>query len=342
MCIRDSYQGLSDLNAKILRTPIDAHLSFADDPLRMMRAIRFISTLGFELDKTTSHAITKMADELKIVSKERIRDELEKLICGNNPAKGIDAMVKYGLSKYIIPEIDALKMEVDPLHHHKDVYMHSLKVLNNAIEWEQKDVKELDDIKSPDLVIRLAALLHDIAKPNTRKFSKGGKVSFKMHDIIGSKMAYRILKNLRFPNQIVKDVSRLVELHMRFFGYGEQKWTDSAVRRYANDAGHLLSRLHILTRSDVTTQNSKKALYLAKAYDDIVSRIEELKEKEEFESIRPDLNGYEIADILKLDLKEHKSGIVVGNAYKFLLQWRIDDGPHSKDDAKQYLINNFK
>lgn len=331
----DPYGGLNDLSLKVIKTPIDPKISFSDDPLRMLRAVRFCASLGFQIEDNTAKAIIQKADTLTMISTERVNDELTKTILSNNPSRGIKCMVNLGLNKYVIPELDALKMEIDPLHHHKDVYEHSLKVLDNTLIYEEE---YLGQNNKPDLIVRLSALLHDIGKPKTRKFGEGGKVTFQMHDMVGAKMAKNILKNLKFSNDIIKNVSKLISLHMRFYGYGEQKWTDSAVRRYVNDAGDQLERLHILTRSDVTTRNERKALYLAHAYDDIIQRINELKKQEELNAIRPDLNGHQIMEILNLK-PGHENGRLIGKAYDYMLDLRMEDGPKDYETAKKELLN---
>ncbi|MDR0950954.1 MAG: CCA tRNA nucleotidyltransferase [Candidatus Ancillula sp.] len=334
----DPFGGISDMGAKILKTPIDPELSFSDDPLRMMRAVRFVSTLGFDIEPETAGAILNERNRMQIVSKERIRDEFTKLILSDNPRPGIEALVDSGLVDYVFPELADLQMAIDPAHHHKDVYEHSIKVLENAIAYEGK--KEFDDIKSPDLELRLAALLHDIGKPQTRRLLSGGKVTFQMHDLVGARIAKKRLRVLHYSNDVISNVTKLIELHMRFYGYGDQEWTDSAVRRYVHDAGNMLSRLHILTRSDVTTQNTKKMQRILFAYDDIMQRIDKLKEKEEFEKIRPELNGYEIMQIL--DLKPGpEDGPKIGKAYDFLLNYRLENGPIGKEKTKQILLDNF-
>jgi poly(A) polymerase len=332
----DPYGGIADLGAKILRTPIAPELSFADDPLRMMRAVRFVSTLGFDVEEQTYLALEQMHSRLEIVSKERIRDEFTKLIMSPNPAPGIEMMSKTGINHYVIPELDDLAMQVDPAHHHKDVWAHSLKVLDNAIALEPKYFDE------KNLVVRLAALMHDIGKPATRKFIDRGKVTFRNHDLVGAGITRRRLHTLRFDKKTVQAVAKLVQLHMRFYGYGEQGWTDSAVRRYAHDAGDLLPQLHVLTRSDVTTQNKRKADILAHSYDDIERRITELREKEEFEAIRPDLDGHEIIKLLGLTGQNGnygKDGKKIGMAYDFLLNYRIENGPQDKESATKLLLD---
>ncbi|OFT23113.1 CCA tRNA nucleotidyltransferase [Arthrobacter sp. HMSC08H08] len=326
----DPFGGRADVEAGILRTPSGPEISFSDDPLRMMRGARFVSQLGFELAGPERSAMQQMAARLEIVSAERVRDELNKLMLGSDPASGLHVMVTTGLADYVLPELPALQMATDANHHHKDVYQHSLTVLRQAIEHEGTSAD--DAVPGPDLVLRLAALLHDIGKPATRRFENGA-VSFRNHEVVGAKMARKRLRALRYDNATIKAVVRLVELHMRFYGYADVAWSDSAVRRYVNDAGDVLSRLHLLTRSDVTTQNRRKAERLEHAYDDLERRIEELAEQEALDAIRPDLNGQQIMEILDI-----KPGPVVGRAYKFLLERRLDRGPVSEEQAKQELL----
>jgi poly(A) polymerase len=332
--LEDPFGGVADIGRSLLRTPIEPAKSFDDDPLRMMRAVRFLAQLGFRIEAETAAAILEMHERISIVSKERIRDEFTKLILSPRPSIGVDALVDSGLIDYIVPELPALKMQIDPSHHHKDVYAHTLKVLENSLRYEN------DYLGGPDLTIRFACLLHDIAKPQTRRFDSRGKVSFRMHDVIGAKIALRVLKTLRFDKETTRNVAKLVELHMRFYGYGDAKWTDSAVRRYAHDAGDLLKRLHVLTRSDVTTQNSRKASRLAHAYDDIEQRINEIEEQEELGKIRPDLNGHEIMEVLGVG--EGKEGWKIGKSYDYLLNHRIENGPVSKEEATKMLLDFAK
>ncbi|WP_408640108.1 CCA tRNA nucleotidyltransferase [Cutibacterium equinum] len=323
----DPYAGLADIVAGVLRTPFPPERSFSDDPLRMMRAARFTSQLGFTVTDEVRAAMTAMAPRIEIISAERVRDELSKTLLTDLPREGLDLLVTTGIADHVLPELPALRLERDEHHRHKDVYEHSLKVLEQSIDLEKRRGHE------PDLTGRLAALLHDIGKPPTRQFEPGGKVSFHHHDVVGAKMARKRLKALAYPSQIVKDVSKLVELHLRFHGYGDQGWTDSAVRRYVRDAGDQLERLHILTRSDCTTRNRRKAERLEFAYDDLERRIAELTAKEELEAIRPDLDGDQIMAILNI-----KPGPEVGKAYKFLLNLRLDEGPHTPDEAKAALL----
>lgn len=325
----DPYGGLKDLKAGLLRTPGAPSSSFSDDPLRMMRAARFASQLGVEVAPDVSEAMTAMAQRITIISAERVRDELVKLILGDAPQRGIDLMVESGLADHVLPEVSALRLEIDEHHRHKDVYQHSLTVLEQACCLE---TGADGAVPGPDFVLRFAALMHDVGKPATRKFEPSGAVSFRHHDMVGSKLTAKRMKALRFDNDSIKAVARLVELHMRFYGYGEAGWSDSAVRRYVNDAGNLLERLHRLTRSDVTTRNQRKAERLAFAYDDLEARIEALAEQEELESIRPDLDGAQIMGLLNI-----KPGPVVGRAYRFLLEERMEHGPQSAEDAEAVL-----
>ena len=319
----DPYDGLRDLAQRVLRTPGTPEQSFSDDPLRMMRAARFAAQLDFEVAPEVVAAMSAMADRINIVSAERVRDEFTKLLLSDHPRKGIQLLVDTGLAERVIPEIPALRLESDEHHRHKDVYEHSLTVLQQAIDLEDK---------GPDLTLRLAALLHDIGKPRTRRFEPDGRVSFHHHEVVGAKMARSRLTKLKYPNDLVKDVSRLVELHLRFHGYGTGEWTDSAVRRYVRDAGHLLDRLHKLTRSDCTTRNKRKAMALSRAYDNLEARIARLREQEELEAIRPDLDGNQIMEILGI-----KPGPLVGKAYRYLLELRLEHGPLGHDRAVEKL-----
>jgi poly(A) polymerase len=315
----DPHGGLEDLARRVLRTPGAPEASFSDDPLRMMRAARFAAQLDFTVADDVLRAMKAMADRLGIVSAERVRDELNKLLLAPRPVKGIRLLVETGLADQVLPEIPALRLERDEHHRHKDVYEHSLTVLEQAIDLEES---------GPDLTLRLAALLHDIGKPRTRRFEPDGRVSFHHHEVVGAKMTKKRMAALKYPNDLTKDVSRLVELHLRFHGYGTGEWTDSAVRRYVRDAGPLLSRLHKLTRSDCTTRNKRKASALSRAYDSLEERIARLQEQEELDAIRPDLDGNEIMSVLGV-----KPGPVVGKAYKHLLELRLEHGPMEHDDA---------
>lgn len=322
----DLFDGITDLAKKVLRTPGTAEDSFSDDPLRMMRAARFMSQLDFEVDESIVKAITEMAERIKIISAERVRDEFTKTLMSSNPRLGLALLVDTGLANYILPELPKLKLEIDEHHHHKDVYEHTLKVLEQAISLE-------DRLGGPNLVIRLAALLHDIGKPKTRELIPGGGVSFHHHEVVGSRMAKERLRALRFSNDEISDVSQLVFLHLRFHGYGGGEWTDSAVRRYIRDSEHLLTHLHVLTRADCTTRNQRKAEALSKTYDSLEERISLLMEQEELEKIRPDLDGVEIMEILKI-----KPSPLVGKAYQYLLDLRMEQGPLGNEKATSELL----
>ncbi|GHD11413.1 CCA tRNA nucleotidyltransferase [Zhihengliuella salsuginis] len=325
----DPFGGYTDLEAGVIRTPGAPSSSFSDDPLRMMRAARFASQLGVDVHDDVRAAMVDMAERITIISAERVRDELVKLICGAAPRAGIDLLVETGLADRVLPEVSALKLETDEHHRHKDVYQHSLQVLEQAADLES----DADGpVPGPDFVLRFAALMHDVGKPATRRFEPTGAVSFRHHDVVGSKLVKKRMRALRFDNDSIKAVARLVELHMRFYGYGEAGWSDSAVRRYVNDAGDLLEHLHRLTRSDVTTRNRRKAERLAHAYDDLEQRIAQLAEQEELASVRPDLDGKAIMELLGV-----RPGPVVGRAYKHLLELRLDNGPMEHDDAVDAL-----
>lgn len=326
----DPFGGVRDLHGSVLATPGSPEASFSDDPLRMMRAARFASQLGISVHDDVRLAMSQMAERITIISAERVRDELVKLICGAHPRVGVDLLVETGLAEFVLPEVSALRLESDEHHRHKDVYQHSLQVLEQAAELE---TGADGAVPAPDFVLRFAALMHDVGKPATRRFEPGGAVSFRHHDMVGSKLTAKRMKTLRFDNDTIKAVARLVELHMRFYGYGDAGWSDSAVRRYVTDAGPLLERLHRLTRSDVTTRNQRKAERLAFAYDDLEARIAALREQESLEAVRPDLDGARIMAILGL-----KPGPVVGRAYKFLLEERMEHGPLQQDDAEARLL----
>lgn len=324
----DPCGGLDDLLASRITTPGSPETSFGDDPLRMLRAARFSSQLGFTVDEQTLRAMRDLAPRLEIVSVERISDELSKLLCTPDPVPGLRLLVETGIAKLIIPELPALRLEIDEHAHHKDVYEHSLTVLQQAIELEGS--RHPGD--APDLVLRLAAMLHDIGKPATRRIEPGGVVTFHHHDVVGSKLAGRRLTALRFDGQTIAAVSRLIELHLRFFGYTDGAWTDSAVRRYVRDAGDQLERLHILTRADVTTRNRRKADRLSFAYDDLEARIAHIAAAEGVAAVRPELDGERIMAVLGLT-----PGREVGEAYRFLLELRLDEGPIGADEAERRL-----
>ena len=352
MRLVDVSGGVEDLLAGRITTPGSPERSFTDDPLRMLRAARFSSQLGFEVEPETQEAMVRFAERLDIISAERVRDELVKLLLTADPVPGIRLLVDTGLAERFLPELVALLTTQDDHGRHKDVYEHSLTVLTQAIELEaarqrgrdasaaQLDPHTADERGSgdeggPDLVLRLAALLHDIGKPATRRFERGG-VTFHHHDIVGAKLARKRLRELRFDNDTIKRVARLIELHLRFFGYSDQPWTDSAVRRYVRDAGTELEQLHIITRADVTTRNRRKAERLEHAYDDIEQRIAELAEAEELAAVRPELDGAEIMRLLDIP-----PGPKVGRAYAYLLEVRLDEGPIGKEAAEARLRDWF-
>jgi poly(A) polymerase len=322
----DLFNGVTDLQNKLIKTPGKPEDSFTDDPLRMMRAARFMSQLNFEVDPAIITAIKDMPARLEIISAERIRDEFTKIILSPSPRIGITLLVETGLANYFLPEVPKLKLEIDEHHHHKDVYEHSLTVLEKAIGLEQR-------LGGPNLTLRLAALLHDIGKPKTKQLIPGGGVSFHHHEVVGARMCKERLKKLRFDNQLVNDVSKLTFLHLRFHGYGLGEWTDSAVRRYVRDAGELLTHLHLLTRADCTTRNKQKADGLAKIYDQLEERIEVLMAQEELDKIRPDLTGDQIMQILGI-----KPSPMVGKAYDFLLELRLEHGPQGEEKATAELL----
>ena len=325
----DPSGGVDDLLAQRLATPGAAVDSFRDDPLRMMRAARFTAQLGFEVSPEVREAMTTRASTLSIVSVERVADELSKLLRTATPTPGIRLLVDTGLAEHVMPELAAMRLEVDEHHHHKDVYEHSLTVLEQAIGYEA----ERHPGDSPDLTLRLAALLHDCGKPATRRLEPGGVVTFHHHDVVGAKLAKKRLKALRFDNDTIAAVHRLIELHLRFFGYTEGGWTDSAVRRYVRDAGDQLERLHMLTRADVTTRNRRKADRLGFAYDDLEHRIADLREREEIDSLRPDLDGDDIQRVLGIGPSRE-----VGEAYRFLLELRTEEGPLGAEAATELLL----
>jgi len=322
----DLFNGVTDLQNKLIKTPGKPEDSFTDDPLRMMRAARFMSQLNFEVDPAIITAIKDMSARLEIISAERIRDEFTKIILSPSPRIGITLLVETGLANYFLPEVPKLKLEIDEHHHHKDVYEHSLTVLEKAIGLEQR-------LGGPNLTLRLAALLHDIGKPKTKQLIPGGGVSFHHHEVVGARMCKERLKKLRFDNQLVNDVSKLTFLHLRFHGYGLGEWTDSAVRRYVRDAGELLTHLHLLTRADCTTRNKQKADGLAKIYDQLEERIEVLMAQEELDKIRPDLTCDQIMQILGI-----KPPPMVGKAYDFLLELRLEHGPQGEEKATAELL----
>jgi poly(A) polymerase len=323
----DPFNGLQDLAAKFLRTPVRPEDSFSDDPLRMMRAARFASQLEFEIAPEVLTSMKDIAHRISIISAERVRDEFVKIMMSANPRIGITILVDTGLADIVLPEIPKLRLEVDEHHHHKDVYEHSITVLEQAIELEQR-------LGGPNLVIRIAALLHDIGKPKTRAFIEGGGVSFHHHEVVGARLAKKRLQALRFDNDTIEAVELLTMLHLRFHGYGEGEWTDSAVRRYVRDAGDFITHLHVLTRADCTTRNKTKAARLSATYDSLEARIAVLMEQEELSRIRPDLDGEQVMQILKL-----KPSREVGQAMDFLMELRLEQGPIGKEAATKALLN---
>ena len=321
----DPHNGVTDLLKRVLRTPSSPELSFSDDPLRMLRAARFAAQLGFTIDDEVLVAMKSMADRLSIVSAERIRDEFIKTVMSSDPRAGITTLVDTGLCEKFLPEIPKLRLEIDEHHHHKDVYEHTLTVVEQSIALEER-------LGGPNLVARLAALMHDVGKPKTRALIDGGGVSFHHHEVVGARMTKERLKKLRFDHDVVEDVSQLVFLHLRFHGYGDGAWTDSAVRRYVRDAGDLLTHLHVLTRADCTTRNRKKAETLASHYDGLENRIAQLMEQEELLKIRPDLDGHAIMKLLGIP-----AGPKIGKAYDFLLELRLEHGPLGEERAEAEL-----
>ncbi len=319
----DPLDGMSALLAGVLDTPAAPEDSFNDDPLRMLRAARFVSQLGFELAPRVREAIVAMAPEIDRITAERVRTELDKLIGGEYPTEGIDIMCETGLAERVLPEVPAMKLEIDEHHQHKDVYQHSLTVLRQAIDQEHGD---------PDLVLRWAALLHDIGKPPTKRNESGGGVSFHHHEVVGAKMVRKRMRELKYPKQFTEDVARLVYLHLRFHGYGKGQWTDSAVRRYVTDGGELLPRLHKLVRADCTTRNKRRAAALRATYDDLETRIERIQQQEDLARVRPDLDGNAIMELLGLE-----PGPQVGRAWRHLKELRLDRGPMTRDEAEEAL-----
>lgn len=327
----DPHGGIVDLAERVLRTPGTPEQSFSDDPLRMMRAARFAAQLGFTVAPDVVEAMTAMAARIEIISAERVRDELVKLVCAPHPRLGLTLLVETGLAEHVLPELPALALERDEHHRHKDVYEHTLTVLEQSIDLEHRLTPPGEPAR-PDFVARFAALMHDVGKPRTRRFEDGGIVTFHHHDVVGAKLTRKRMKALRFSNHDIDAVSTLVELHLRFHGYGSGEWTDSAVRRYVRDAGDQLERLHILTRADCTTRNQRKADRLRRTYDSLEERIARLGEEEELASIRPDLDGNQIMTILGIG-----PGREVGQAYAFLLELRMEEGPKSPEEAEAAL-----
>lgn len=320
----DPLGGIDALLAGVLDTPAAPEKSFRDDPLRMLRAARFVSQLGFALPPRVHAAISAMAGEIDRITVERVHTELDKLIAGEHPTEGIDVMCDTGLAQRVLPELPAMKLEIDEHHQHKDVYQHSLTVLRQAIDQETEGT---------DLVLRWAALLHDIGKPATKRNEPGGGVSFHHHEVVGAKLVRKRLRTLKYPKQFTEDVARLVYLHLRFHGYGTGQWTDSAVRRYVTDAGELLPRLHKLVRADCTTRNKRRAAALRSSYDDLEQRIAHLQEREDLARVRPDLDGNEIMALLNLT-----PGPEVGRAWRYMKELRLQQGPLPQAQAKAALL----
>jgi poly(A) polymerase len=330
----DPYDGLSALAARVLDTPAPPAESFADDPLRMLRAARFVAQLGFTPAPRVLDAIRGMAGEIARITPERVQAELSKLLLGRYPRRGVELLVDTGLSDHVLPELPAMRLEIDEHHQHKDVYQHSLVVLEQAIDLERGDRERGDrergdrERDEPDLVLRLAALLHDIGKPATRRFEAGGGVSFHHHEVVGAKQVRKRLRALRYSKEIIEEVATLVYLHLRFHGYGRGEWTDSAVRRYVTDAGPLLERLHKLVRADCTTRNRRKAAALQRSYDDLETRIDRLAAEEDLARVRPDLDGNRIMELLGIP-----PGPTVGRAWRHLKELRLDRGPLTEPEA---------
>jgi len=319
----DPLGGLEALLAGVIDTPAAPEDSFNDDPLRMLRAVRFVSQLGFSLSPRVFEAITAMADQIDRITVERVAAELDKLILGEHAVEGIDMLCETGLAQRVIPEIPAMKLAIDEHHQHKDVYTHSLTVLAQAMDLEDGD---------PDLVLRWAAILHDIGKPDTRRHEPNGGVSFHHHEVVGAKMVRRRLRALKYPKAVIEDIANLVFLHLRFHGYGDSQWTDSAVRRYVTDAGDLLPRLNKLVRADCTTRNKRRARRLQQNYDNLEERIAKIAEQEDLARVRPDLDGNAIMELLGLP-----PGPLVGKAWRYLKELRLDRGPMSHEEAEQAL-----
>ena len=324
----DEFDGIQDLAAGIIRTPNSPQMSFTDDPLRMMRAARFAAQLDFSVDGPTLQAMVEMHERITIVSIERCQVEFMKIVMSDHPRPGLKLLVDTGIAEYVFPELPGMRLTTDEHLQHKDVYEHSLTVLDQAIVLETTH----EPVSGPDPVLRLSALFHDIGKPRTRKFDDG-RVSFHHHEVVGARMTRKRMKEMRFSNDMIDDVAKLVELHLRFHGYGSGDWTDSAVRRYVRDAGPLLVRLHKLTRADCTTRNKKRATALQKTYDMLEERISVLLEQEELDSLRPDLDGAAIMRLLDIP-----AGPQVGQAYRFLMELRLDRGPLGEEEATQELL----
>ncbi|HYN93117.1 MAG TPA: CCA tRNA nucleotidyltransferase [Pilimelia sp.] len=320
----DPYGGVTDLAAKVIRTPGTPAESFADDPLRMLRAARFAAQLRFAVDPPVRAAMAAMAGDLARITAERVRDEFSKLLTGADPVTGLRLLVDTGLADVFLPELSHLKLEIDEHAQHKDVYEHTLTVVANAVRLEGAD--------GPDLTLRLAALMHDVGKPATKAVGPDGRVSFHHHEMVGARLTKQRLKAMRYPKDVIADVVELVALHLRFYGYGRGEWTDSAVRRYVTDAGPLLGRLHKLTRSDCTTRNRRKAAQLSADYDALEERIAALRAEEDLARVRPDLDGNAIMELLGLP-----PGPLVGQAWRHLKELRLERGPLDRDEAEAEL-----
>ena len=320
----DPHDGRAQLAAGVLDTPATPEASFRDDPLRMLRAARFAAQLGFAPAPRVRAAMTAMAGELRRITAERVQAELSKLLLGAHPRLGLTLLTDTGLADVVLPELPALRLERDEHHQHKDVYEHSLTVLERAIAFEPD---------GPDLTMRLAALLHDIGKPATRRFESGGGVSFHHHEVVGAKLVRKRMKALKFANHITDDVATLTFLHLRFHGYGGGSWTDSAVRRYVTDAGPLLPRLNLLVRADCTTRNRRREIALQKSYDQLEERIAALAAAEDLARVRPDLDGNAIMELLGVP-----PGRIVGQAWKHLRELRLERGPMNRDEAEAELF----
>jgi poly(A) polymerase len=319
----DPLSGLEALLAGVIDTPAAPEDSFNDDPLRMLRGVRFVSQLGFSLSPRVFAATMEMAGQIERITVERIAVELDKLILGEHAVEGVDTLCETGLAERVIPEIPGMKLAIDEHHQHKDVYTHSLTVLAQAMDLEDGD---------PDLVLRWAAILHDIGKPATRRHEPNGGVSFHHHEVVGAKMVRKRLRALKYPKSVIEDVANLVFLHLRFHGYGDNQWTDSAVRRYVTDAGPLLPRLHKLVRADCTTRNKRRARRLQQNYDNLEQRIAKIAEQEDLAKVRPDLDGNTIMELLDLP-----PGPMVGKAWRYLKELRLDRGPMSHEEAEEAL-----
>jgi len=320
----DPYGGLVHLAARVLDTPGTPERSFGDDPLRMLRAARFASQLGFTVRPAVLKAMTAMSGDLARITAERVRDEFTKLLCGSDPVVGLRLLVETRLADRFLPELSGLKLEIDEHAQHKDVYEHTLIVVQNAIR--------LEGSSGPDFVLRMASLMHDVGKPATKAVGAGGRVSFHHHEVVGARLTKQRMTALKFPKDVIAAVSGLVALHLRFYGYGRGEWTDSAVRRYVTDAGDLLGRLHKLTRSDVTTRNRRKAAALAEDYTSLEERITRIATEEDLARVRPDLDGNEIMKLLGIP-----PGPLVGRAWRHLKELRLDRGPLTHDEAEAEL-----